>query len=134
MGGSAGGGNAQLFSLMSEYGGGDEGKGSFMNQVGPSYQSYIRQGGLGNMGAATMAVLDAWGNRKAGNGGDGGGDTPPPTTPPGTTPEGQKFAWQFPQYTQTWAFTPPTPTPYMYPRPFDTKIFGNPLPKDKKKK
>lgn len=23
--------------------------------------------------------------------------------------------WQFPQYSQTWAFTPPTPKPYVLP-------------------
>ena len=29
--------------------------------------------------------------------------------------------WQFPQYSQTWAFTPPTPTPVMLPPKFDAK-------------
>ena len=42
---------------------------------------------------------------------------------------GGKFAWTFPQYSQTWAFTPPEPTPYPYPQPFDPKKYGNPLAK-----
>jgi hypothetical protein len=42
--------------------------------------------------------------------GTGGGTTNP-----------QPFSWSFPQYSQTWAFTPPTPTPYMNPPRFDPK-------------
>jgi hypothetical protein len=31
------------------------------------------------------------------------------------------FQWQFPQYSQTWAFTPPAPSPYTLPPAFDPK-------------
>lgn len=42
---------------------------------------------------------------------------------------GGKFAWTFPQYSQSWAFTPPEPTPYPYPQPFDPKKYGDPFKK-----
>lgn len=39
-------------------------------------------------------------------------------TKPGTAPkQPQTVNWTFPQYSQTWAFTPPTPTPYQLPPP-----------------
>ena len=44
-----------------------------------------------------------------------------------TAPTGQA-GWQFPQYSQTWAFTPPQPTPLISPPPFVLD------PKDTKKK
>lgn len=39
----------------------------------------------------------------------------------GSGGSGQTVApqWQFPQYSQTWAFTPPAPSPYMLPPAFD---------------
>ena len=42
---------------------------------------------------------------------------------------GGKFAWTFPQYSQSWAFTPPEPTPYPYPQRFDPKKYGDPFKK-----
>ncbi len=51
--------------------------------------------------------------------GSGGGDA------------GKQY-WKFPQYSQTWAFTPPEPTPYSYPQPFDPKKYGNPFASGKK--
>lgn len=57
----------------------------------------------------------------AGAGGGGGGKKPkPPVTPP-TQPE--SYQWTFPQYSQTWAFTPPTPTPYINPPPFNPDTY-----------
>lgn len=44
-----------------------------------------------------------------------GGSTVPPQQP------GQSFAWQFPQYSQTWAFTPPAPSAFRLPPAFDPK-------------
>ena len=66
-----------------------------------------------------------------------GGNNPQiedPTLPPydPNDPNGDgsgKLAWQFPQYSQTWAFTPPEPTPYPYPQPFDPKKYGDPFAK-----
>lgn len=67
----------------------------------------------------------------AGAGGGGGGKKPkPPVTPP-TQPE--SYQWTFPQYSQTWAFTPPNPTPYLNPAPFDTKKYGDPFSKKNSK-
>lgn len=48
--------------------------------------------------------------------------TPPPATPAG--PPSSAFSWQFPQYSQTWAFTPPKPTPYDQPPAFDKSKYG----------
>jgi hypothetical protein len=45
-------------------------------------------------------------------------------------PAPRQFTWQFPQYSQTWAFTPPTPQPVNLPPMFDPKTYG----KDTKKK
>ena len=68
----------------------------------------------------------------------GGGQQPqieqpplPPLDPndPNNPANANKFAWSFPQYSQTWAFTPPEPTPYPYPQPFDTAKYGNPFAK-----
>lgn len=53
------------------------------------------------------------GGSSTGNGGgsnNGGGTSTPPTGP----------TWAFPQYTQTWAFTPPTPVSYPAPPPFNS--------------
>jgi hypothetical protein len=77
----------------------------------------------------------------SGGGGGGGGNPPqiedpplPPYDPNDPNGDGSgKFSWQFPQYSQTWAFTPPAPTPYPYPQPFDPKKYGDPFAKDKKK-
>ena len=67
----------------------------------------------------------------------GGGGSPQiedPTLPPydPNDPNGDgsgKMEWKFPQYSQTWAFTPPEPTPYPYPQPFDPKKYGDPFAK-----
>ena len=47
---------------------------------------------------------------------------------PGATAPTGAAGWQFPQYSQTWAFTPPQPTPLISPPPFVLD------PKDTKKK
>jgi hypothetical protein len=52
-----------------------------------------------------------------------------PNDPNGDGSGSGKFAWTFPQYSQSWAFTPPAPTPYPYPQPFDPKKYGNPFAK-----
>lgn len=51
-------------------------------------------------------------------GGTSGSNTQAPPAPAPTTPA---FAWQFPQYSQSWAFTPPAPTPYNSPPAFNPK-------------
>lgn len=54
----------------------------------------------------------------------------PPYDPNDPNGDGSgKLAWQFPQYSQTWAFTSPEPTPYPYPQPFDPKKYGDPFAK-----
>ena len=57
----------------------------------------------------------------------------PAVDPTAQVPGGaqQPFAWSFPQYSQSWAFTPPPPTPYMTPNPFDTSKYGDPFKKKK---
>jgi len=72
-----------------------------------------------------------------GNGGGGGGNPQiedpalPPYDPnnPNGGQQPQQQDWTFPQYSQTWAFTPPAPTPYPDPQPFDPKKYGNPFAK-----
>ena len=136
MGGSAGGGNAQLFQLMSQYGG--EGgaaapQRSTQQRLQGAMDAWMKSGGKGIF--APWSAVDGNSYGGGGGGGKGNGNGGNPTTPPAnppTTPE--KFAWQFPQYTQSWAFTPPTPTPYEYPQPFDTKKYDNPFNKKNVKK
>ena len=53
----------------------------------------------------------------------------PPLDPNGDGSGSGKFAWTFPQYSQSWAFTPPEPTPYPYPQRFDPKKYGDPFKK-----
>lgn len=142
MGGSAAdGSNAQLLALMSKYGGKGGGGGGnntsgaphlgiSQDQFSNAFQNWIHSG-LGSGGfRGVFGFPDMEGNGMGnyGGGGHGGGGKKPPTTPPPTDPNSQ-FSWQFPQYTQTWAFTPPTPTPYMNPQPFDPKKYGNPFDK-----
>lgn len=50
--------------------------------------------------------------------GSGGGTTPPPSSGGGSSPT---YQWKFPQYSQTWAFTPPAPTAFQRPPAFDPK-------------
>lgn len=142
MGGSAAsGGNAQLFDLISRYGG--NGGGGTNTGGGSSPRRSITQQDLqsslnnwlngsleGGGFRGVMGFPDMEANYRGGYGGRPGGigGKKPPTTPPPTDPNSQ-FSWQFPQYTQTWAFTPPTPTPYMNPQPFDPKKYGNPFDK-----
>jgi hypothetical protein len=59
------------------------------------------------------------GNGGAGGSGSGYGSKSDSGNGGATTPAPQSFQWSFPQYSQTWAFTPPTPTPYMSPPRFD---------------
>ena len=89
----------------------------------------------GNIGGPWTTIWPG-GNDPRMNGGNGGGN---PTTggdgpavdpnDPNNPANADKFAWKFPQYSQTWAFTPPEPTPYPYPQKFDPAIYGNPLAK-----
>ena len=37
--------------------------------------------------------------------------------------ERQQIQWAFPQYSQTWAFTPPVAPPHIMPPPFDKKKY-----------
>lgn len=64
-----------------------------------------------------------------GTGGDGPAVDPNDPNDPNNPANAGKFAWTFPQYSQTWAFTPPEPTPYPYPQKFDPAVYGNPLAK-----
>lgn len=149
MGGSAGGNsNAQIFQLLSQYGG----DGATAPQKPPrdprkslqrELDRQVKAGaGIGNMHFnpyAFFSALDRSGSAGY-KGGAGGGAATNTTTPGTTTPGGTaspppaQMYWQFPQYTQSWAFTPPAPTPYEYPQPFDTSKYGNPLnPKNIKK-
>jgi hypothetical protein len=72
----------------------------------PLLGSLIRGLGGGNSGGSGSS---------GGNSSSGGGFTVPPQQP------GQSFAWQFPQYSQTWAFTPPAPSAFRLPPAFDPK-------------
>jgi len=69
----------------------------------------------------------AWPGTGSGTGGTGGTGGPGGTAP-------QTLAWSFPQYSQTWAFTPPAPDYPSLPPPFDkdkyksknnTSLIGN---------
>lgn len=53
---------------------------------------------------------------------DGGGGGGPPAPPPAAR-------WAFPQYTQDWAFTPPTPVWYPDPPKFDKSKYPQTTPK-----
>ncbi len=53
-----------------------------------------------------------------------------PKTMPTQTAPSPATNWQFPQYSQTWAFTPPTPTPMQSPPPFNAATYGKDSKKD----
>lgn len=136
MGGSAGGGdNAQILSLLSQYGGdgtvaapAKPTQEQMQRRFQKSFEDYMKSHPNGSTGIfAGFSAVDGAGRRARGGG--GGGVTPPTTGGPGPMPNnsGTGMEWQFPQYTQTWAFTPPTPPPYNYPSPFDPAKYGNPL-------
>lgn len=143
MGGSASGGNAQLFDLMNKYGtnGGSENTyaGMSMNDALTAEQNRQIRAGAGNgQGdpkfddfSLLFSAISAFNGGNGGGGGGGGSGSGNAVTQGGGNPvqQQQQFQWQFPQYSQTWAFTPPTPTPYLYPKPFDTSIYGNPYSK-----
>lgn len=147
MGGSASGNsNAQLFQLLSQYGGQDSGSGGKSSpysgmKPGDAVQlaaQRMAKAGSRNPGSVTspLPLLMAYTAAKKSGGGAITNTTTPGTTTPGGTanPPPAQMYWQFPQYTQSWAFTPPAPTPYEYPQPFDTSKYGNPLnPKNVKK-
>jgi hypothetical protein len=42
----------------------------------------------------------------------------PGASAPGASTPGTPFTWSFPQYSQTWAFTPPAPSKFNLPGPF----------------
>lgn len=63
-----------------------------------------------------------FGNSSSKSGSKSSSSTPPWLGGSGTGGGGQAPAaaqWKFPQYSQTWAFTPPAPTPYVLPPAFD---------------
>lgn len=60
-------------------------------------------------------------NPKYSRNGSGGGGSSPGSGTPTPNPAAQPLNWTFPQYSQTWAFTPPAPTPYLPPPAFDPK-------------
>lgn len=64
----------------------------------------------------------AWPGTGTGTGGTGGTG--------GTTP--QTLAWSFPQYSQTWAFTPPAPVYPSLPPPFNKDTYAADQKKKKK--
>lgn len=138
MGGQSGG-NAQILSLMSKYGGGGGGGSTrgtdMLTKAGlqASFNQFMHdrlgQGGFNGV----FGFPEAMGNPRSGGNGGGGGGNKPPTTPTPADPT-NTINWQFPQYTQTWAFTPPTPLPYVGPQPFDTSKYGNPYNKKDVKK
>ena len=109
--------------FMSKGNGAGKGSGGPWMTVDPVSQS-MWQGGYGN---------------KPPGGGGGGGQPPqiedPPLPPydPNDPNNPEQQYWKFPQYSQTWAVTPPEPTPYPSPQPFDPKKYGNPFAKDTKK-
>jgi len=143
MGGSAGGGdNSQILSLLSQYGGSgsaaaprplthDQKQARFQSSLDDFMKS--NEGGFNGV----FGGFGDWmgGGGGAGGGKKGGGTSSTATQDPSTATNAQNtMNWQFPQYTQTWAFTPPAPLPYNYPQPFDPNKYGNPLKnKDVKK-
>lgn len=99
-----------------------------------SFQTYMKSQQGGPM---TSVFADFGDSYQKGAGGGGGPQIENPALPPydpnaGTDPT--KQYWTFPQYSQTWAFTPPPPSPYFNPQPFDPKKYGNPFPKKAVKK
>lgn len=58
-------------------------------------------------------------NGGSGGSSGGGATTPPPASGGGTG--AAPFQWTFPQYSQSWAFTPPAPTAFQMPPEFDPK-------------
>ncbi len=112
------------------------GMGAMMGFMGLPFMS--RGNGVGNGSGGPWMTVDPRNQSTYPVGFNGGGNPPgtggedPPLDPNGPPPEPERFSWQFPQYSQTWAFTPPAPTPYPYPQPFDPKKYGNPFAKGKK--
>lgn len=155
MGGSASNENTRLFDLMSQYSGdsdttnGQTSNGSSKEPI-PFKKALRRElrrqsdagAGVGgmhyNMGGLWNAIFQTDIGQRFLNGGDGGyntGGNSPVGNKPGLIGGGQGGAplyWQFPQYSQSWAFTPPAPTPYMNPPAFDPKKYGDPLSKKNK--
>lgn len=106
--------------------------GAIMGFMDMPYRS--RQNGMQPMQTMWPGGIDP--RMHGSNGGNPQIENPPlppldpndPNDPNNPANTGQ-FAWKFPQYSQTWAFTPPEPTPYPYPQKFDPAIYGNPLAK-----
>ena len=110
---------------------GSAGLGSMMGFMGLPCMS--RGDAMGSY-AGPWNTVDPWAKYRAQN----AANNQPPTTggeDPGLDPNGDGSGdagnayWKFPQYSQTWAFTPPAPTPYQYPQPFDPSKYGNPFAK-----
>jgi hypothetical protein len=67
------------------------------------------------------AMNNRWYSAMAGQN-SGGGSSSSTGYTPSTAPLGKSFRWSFPQYSQTWAFTPPpNPQSYNSPPAFDPK-------------
>jgi hypothetical protein len=67
-------------------------------------------------GASKWDNSALYGGNGGGNNTNGGGVVTPPVQPSASS-----FQWQFPQYSQTWAFTPPAPSAFRLPPAFDPK-------------
>jgi hypothetical protein len=70
---------------------------------------------LGSFLRSDKSSFDLGGQGGGSGNSSSGGFSVPPQQP------GQSFAWQFPQYSQTWAFTPPAPSAFRLPPAFDPK-------------
>lgn len=133
---------------MNNAGTGSGGLGGMMGFMGLPFMS--RQAAGKGSGGPWMTVdprnrsmMQGWDFQAVGGGGGmggghGGGSAPgggtapggpnvPSSAPPDATASQQAMNWTFPQYTQTWAFTPPEASPYIPPQPFDPDKYGNPL-------
>jgi hypothetical protein len=79
------------------------------------YIPYLGVGLRENSSWKTTSGTGGGGGGSSSGSSGGSGFTVPPQQP------GQSFAWQFPQYSQTWAFTPPAPSAFRLPPAFDPK-------------
>lgn len=89
-------------------------------RANPSQSLYLMsQYGLGDFQLPDWAKVDMGASTPGtgtGGGSTGGGA--------GTGGTGSQAGWTFPQYTQSWAFTPPDPYSPPMPPPFDPKKYG----------
>lgn len=146
MGGAATGGNAQLFELMNQYGtspSSDNSGGGMdpFDAIKAEYRRQERSGAGEGQGqphfnlnsmlfAGIRAAHGASGfGANGNNSGSGSGNKPGNQNPVVGSKPNIKPSWRFPKYSQTWAFTPPPPSPIYVPKPFDPAIYGDPFSK-----